>query len=534
MRNQRTSRTGRQLFSRQFHPFGTAWLRLLAGLSLLLALLPGSTGQTVKASDNPRIIKVSQVMMAHHWKLIRWANGEKACDFYIKNKGLPTLQNVQDSCTPEVYEEWAKTPTCPDAANGGKSCLGFFLNYLNQEEGPVVESIEYPQPSVSVERANCAPWTACAERPRLTFVGKEPIQAYAITAVRVRLGDEERVCYAASCELQMPLTNEQGVRLEYWAESNLGDESPHLFLTMRNRQPSANESYQLEVLGLDWSSNAPPGAVRWGLFPSTVSQFARVLEQPASASDLQTRSEYLYLAGHLIKQGRVSATGCPSWGLWPNGSANACGADQARETMYEWQNRYDAQILTAARKYDLPARLLKALIARETQFWPVSDTPYELGLGRITENGADLLLSWNLSYFLQLCGSVYGETACAGGYYGMNDAQRMMLRWHALTTVGTDQEIDLIAATLKASSNQVVEMINYASPGDLVDKISFEDMWWLSVGNYHSGSGCIADALNKTVSNSASLTWTNISQNLTPVCQPGQSYVSDVAAMALY
>ena len=106
------------------------------------------------------------------------------------------------------------------------------------------------------------------------------------------------------------------------------------------------------------------------------------------------------------------------------------------------------------------------------------------------------------------------------------------MRGHALKATGTENEIDLIAAILKASGNQVVQMINYASPGDLVDQISLEDMWWLAVGNYHTGSGCIAFSLSNVSEAYDIITWGNVAQNLTPACRTGMDYVNGVLDLA--
>jgi hypothetical protein len=332
----------------------------------------------------------------------------------------------------------------------------------------------------------------------------------------------------------MPLTNFKGVLLEYWAVSSFGDESPHLFLPLRNFIPGDQPNlYRFEVLADAWAANALPGAVRWRMFPTSGDPIGSILDQPDSANNLETRRTYHILASKLIQNGMVDAGACPGRGLFIDQTATDCGVEHALEQILFWQNKYDNQILSAARQYDIPARLLKAIIARETQFWPVSQSPYELGLGRVTENGADLLLNWDVGYFLNDCATVYGEDACAGGFGNLSDGQKTILRARALSAVGKENEISLIASVFKASSSQVTQMIRNVTQRDLADSASLEEIWKISVGNYHSGSGCIALAMNEippTIGDT--ITWQEIADHLTPACATGRDYVDEVIELA--
>jgi hypothetical protein len=121
---------------------------------------------------------------------------------------------------------------------------------------------------------------------------------------------------------------------------------------------------------------------------------AGMLEQPARAEDLATSIDYRLLAGRLLWFG-VARADCDGWsGVDPvNGSATDCGMRSARLETIHWQNTYDADILAAARAYNVPARILKALIAAETQFWPLwTGQNGERGLTQITDDAADLVM----------------------------------------------------------------------------------------------------------------------------------------------
>ena len=63
---------------------------------------------------------------------------------------------------------------------------------------------------------------------------------------------------------------------------------------------------------------------------------------------------------------------------------------------------------------------LARMIAQETQFWPQWSEKNEFGYGMITENGIDMLLTWNMDYYLNLCERNYTPDVCVSGYSSLN------------------------------------------------------------------------------------------------------------------
>ncbi len=512
-------------------------LRRLAGAMALVFLLANALSPSaVRAEETAgRRFPFSSTIIADHWELARWDNGMSVCDLYIEKaavKKTPSFTDIRDHCTPIVYQDWLSTVVCEDALKGNPAaCKGLFLRYMGAKEAVVQDYYELPTSSVHVEIDNCQPWAWCSERPRLKFVGEEPLGGFYITSVHARVGSQERSCEGATCLLRMPVTD-MAVEVEYWAISSYGDESPHAFLRLRNRIPTVQpEQFFLELLAEEYNAHIPAGAVQWGLFPALDSPVARLLEQPVSSAELATDHNYLLLAGSLIRSGQVDGSSCPDGGLLPNGNATPCGQELSRASVLEWQNRYDSQIFSAAAAHGVPSRLLKGIIARETQFWPVTGSPYELGLGRITENGADLLLSWNNAYFLKTCQKVYSQAGCSAGYSQMSADQKKILRGRALTAVGSSSEIDLVAATLGASSQQVAQMMVNVTGKPVPAVTSLEDMWILSVANYHAGSGCVGGAMQATAAAKGAMTWEQVARHLEPVCQAAVDYVNQVEAL---
>src|SRR5690606_28765409 len=77
----------------------------------------------------------------------------------------------------------------------------------------------------------------------------------------------------------------------------------------------------------------------------------------------------------------------------------------------------------------VPARLLTNLFARESQFWPgVYQAASDVGLGQLTENGADTTLFWNRSFFNQFCPLVMDSEVCGAGYANLGKELQTELR----------------------------------------------------------------------------------------------------------
>lgn len=134
------------------------------------------------------------------------------------------------------------------------------------------------------------------------------------------------------------------------------------------------------------------------------------IEQPAT---IATKNEYYWLAGKLIWYGLAKANCDGGYsGLDPmTKAAIPCGMDGARSTVYEWQNGMDAEIIAAAREWNVPAALLKQLIADETQFWTWTGVNGEHGMIQITDAGAMVVMH------------MYQP-----GYYQMTDKQKQNAR----------------------------------------------------------------------------------------------------------
>lgn len=113
--------------------------------------------------------------------------------------------------------------------------------------------------------------------------------------------------------------------------------------------------------------------------------------QPAS---IATSENYYLLAGKLIWFGLAKANCAGGYsGVDPETfAATPCGMSGARVEMLAWQNGLDDAILASARMWNVPADLLKRIIADETQFWSWTGVDGEHGLIQITDAGAAVVL----------------------------------------------------------------------------------------------------------------------------------------------
>ena len=261
------------------------------------------------------------------------------------------------------------------------------------------------------------------------------------------------------------------------------------------------------------------------------------LETAAPAAGLATQNRYDLLAGHLLAAGLVDGSSCPSGGLNSDGSPNVCGLEIAQAEGIAWQNRYDASIVNAAQASQVPPYLIKAVIAVESQFWPAPDwAKGEIGLGQMTEHGADLLLAYRPNYARQVCIGTLSEEGCNLAYSFQPFANQAMLRGTVLRSLDVscstcaggidpakgDQAVAVLAETLAASCNQSARLIGLVTGKTPSAWMSYEDFWRFVLANYHAGAGCMYQALRNS-GNYAS--WPGIASGLPSGCRSGAEYV---------
>ncbi|MBN2047006.1 MAG: hypothetical protein JW750_04100 [Anaerolineaceae bacterium] len=491
----------------------------------------------------PGISVFGKTITYYYWALTRWSDKRVVCMLEITHEDLPTGNEILEQCGYDLYNEWVSTPTCEPASTGGdtSTCAGLYLRFFTSveeeedagtgEETTVVEPTITGQEGVSVRLriSNCVPGTECEEAPKLTFVAAVEGAVEVPVGIAARVGSTQMSCEGRWCEFTLPGTPTKGQEVEYWAYYADGRHSPHQTFMLRN-VALEDGKYRFDTIAEDLREYAPYGSMLWNVFPTLNHENWDMFMTPGSAVDLATDFNYALLAGKLIWYGYASGKDCANSGLLSNGAADACGIWAARDEIVRWQNQFDTLIYQYAIENEVPPHVLKAMIAQESQFWPEWDNLDEFGLGRLTDYGLDMILIWNEPFFKQVCEENFSQFLCQNGYFGLPMSDRALLRGSTLIAVGTDAEIDLLAKALAASMAQTTYVVESETGRKVSDKVSYEDMWAFSLANYHSGIGCMMDAIGEVESRNQKLEWDNVSVFLQQkeYCAGAASYIDRI------
>ncbi|HEY9152362.1 MAG TPA: S8 family serine peptidase [Anaerolineales bacterium] len=260
---------------------------------------------------------------------------------------------------------------------------------------------------------------------------------------------------------------------------------------------------------------------------------------------LYSEYELSTLAGHLINYGVVDSQGCPSGGLQANHKANDCGVQRAMSAAEVWQNRFNADIVSASQNTGVPPIVIKNIFVYESQFWPqtVFINTSEFGLGHMTEMGADSLLRWNYPFYDSFCNANLPSDRCQKVFVEQPDYIQSMLRGLVIQQVNADcsdcsysldltraqKSIPIFANTLVANANLVKHYIKLYTGSDASDTAGYEDLWDFALSSYNAGPGCFKNALLQTIYANKPLTWKNLSSKFDAGCKGAVAYVDFIS-----
>ncbi|MCC6298687.1 MAG: hypothetical protein IT314_05285 [Anaerolineales bacterium] len=532
----------------------TVWLAIISLLALLagtgFASFRSGAGLPMADPSGPDRFSVTVVEYTkYHWWMARWGTNKLICELEVDHEGLPTLDDVYANCTKDDFDDWVKQKPCQE--NDVNLCKGNYLVLVGSEPAQKEISTKLPPPSVQVTLENCNPvptssTNICELDPILVLTGIEPLADYQITQIEGSYEGQTFVC-GALCRLKLPVTDEDGGTLQFWANSSYGDSSEMFNALVRVAPTDAGNPDQsfwyVDVLSSQWAGVPVASCVQtWGTLPP-IGGPPEWLSTPTQSESLGTDVSYNYLAAHLIRSGVVDAEYCLDGGLLPNNTASACGMQAAKQAVTLWQNQFDSIILTVAQDTGVPANLLKNLFAKESQFWPGTGLKNDVGLGQLTEQGADTALLWNPPFFRQFCPLVMDSELCANGYVSLDDESQEYARVSLIRAVdavcddcplGIDLDranfsIGVFAHTLLANceqAGQLVTNITGQTPGNMA---TYENLWKFSLVNYHAGSGCLGDALTAATGEGLELNWENVSSKLSEGCVGALEYVNDIS-----
>ncbi len=526
------------------------------GIALLLIFL--QTPPTTFADDEEvpdRVEKTTINVTEHSWWLVQWSDNEVVCEVVVDHDALPKLWEVYDACGEDVFEQWQESDACEEAGSGGdtSTCSGFYLHFVGSQEVEREIEAELPPPVVWISVRGCdeaSHTNYCTGTPQIEFKADELLPLEEITAIYAQSEVGSTVCGSDDCILSLSIDYQDGVEIEFWAESSYGDESEHYSALVRAKliersSKAENNLWQVDVISDQWQGVPPLScALTWEAYPPTETLPSWLLT-PDEVEGLATDEPYEMLAGRLLRWGLVEAPECPFGGLMVDGSANNCAVEATRVSVYEWQDRFDENILKIAEEVDIPALLLKGIFAQESQFWPGAISEFkEYGLGQLHEQGGDVLFLWNPPFYNDFCPLILSEETCAKRYEDLDDEIQELLRGALTVQVnvscptcrgGVDMDkaelsVDLFGHIVRANCDQVGQTMRYIS-GDRPGAVStFEDLWRFVLVNYNAGPGCLATAMDATWDEDDPLDWEHVSEQLLQLeaCDEAVEYVERV------
>jgi hypothetical protein len=542
--------------------------KIVVAILLMASLMVGiflispdyTAASSLKAEGPERKVVLEVTYTTYEWWLLTWNNSQLVCQVYIEHEGWPEPGEVEYYCGQQILQDWLGTYPCvfTEEITGIEECPGLYLHLASVTPGEREIEVDLMPPSVFVDIANCSPTppeNRCNTLPSLHLLAEEPLPNEQIINIQGYIGNQPFTCEGSDCSIPLPVTGINGIMATFWAESSFGDSS---------------EVYSAQIRVIPWGDFAAPDdetsdAPQWyvdilssqylGEIQSTCSEiwsaFPPVggppawLTSPDHPDGLISDQPYYFLAGSLIDQGIVDASSCENNGLETLGVANQCGLETSREAITTWQNQFNSEIIQVANQTGVPAQLLKNIFSRESQLWPGFSSNYqEVGLGHLTELGADTVLLWNPSFYSQFCPLVLDRTVCQQGFGNLDIKDQEMLRGALVQKVnaacpdcpeGIDLSkanfsISIFARSLLANCEQVGQII-YNATGRTAGEVSFyEDLWKFTLVNYNAGSGCLTNAIQRAVNSNYPLNWEGVSLFLEPgSCQASIDYVQDIA-----
>ncbi len=532
------------------------WRKWLITVGLVFVCMGGAFGPSPRAAAAPsfdppgpdRFSSTTVDYTKYYWLMYPWKGKGPVCEIQIDHEGMPTPGDIYIDCGYDIWEDWIAQKPCTEY--DVRLCKGYYVFLADTEPAQKVISTKLPPPSVQVTVENCRPvytssTSICEYEPILVLTGIEPLPDYHIIGIEGLYGGQSFACDPV-CRLRLPVT-EEPFTIQFWAYSSYGDSSEmfdaQVRVALRDTGDPDQKFWYIDVLSDQWAGVPVASCVQaWGTLPP-VGGPPKWLSTPPQSEELGTDIPYNYLAAQLIRQQAVDASSCPDGGLLPDDSASNCGMEVAREAVHAWQNQFDEIILNVGKDTGVPANLLKNLFAKESQFWPGARLQSDIGLGQLTEHGADTALLWNPPFFYQFCPLVMDSETCSKGYLHLDEEQQQYVRLALIDAVNATCEdcplqidldranfsIGVFAHTMLANCEQAGQLVENVTGSRAGEAASYEDLWKFTLVNYNAGPGCLGDALDITQGEDLDLTWENVASHLEPACQGAINYVNEIS-----
>ncbi len=471
--------------------------KILLTLSIFLYLIPSNV------FAEGRTETVQEIYTEHIW-VVTGLDGMEFCRIITGKPVPPQPSLIKALCGQLVY----------DQVNEGKMVVRHLLSR------DISREVERPLPGISISLYS----NHDTNDPKLFIRARDLLEGERIIQIEARINDQPVVCAESPCEI--PMYNKTNARVEYWATSSYGDTSDQHVALVRIA------GGEITVIGdKTYTGWLPSDRVPriWSSFPPV---FLPGWLKNAGETQLFTDIPYTYLAGQTILSGALGVSDCENLGIIPGsgGYANQCGLEFAREKVTELQNAYNHEIAEAAYKSGVPSRILKGIIAQESQFWPEAHgIAGEKGLYQLSRDGADTLLRWNGHTYLDYC-RLYLERCDELGYDSRQDWERELL----ISAVMKDADsIALLGEILIGKAAQVARVLeNYFDIDPAGEVLTYETLWMLTIANYNAGPNLIAGVLWEVDRRGLVFTWENIGAVMNEMQPSVYKYVRNITIVS--
>jgi hypothetical protein len=504
---------------------------------------------------------ISESYTTYEWWLLSWSSTNVLCQVFVEHEGVPELGEVEHYCGSQLTQHWLNTQPCSfsDEIKRAQECPGLYFHLASVTPGEREIEVDLLPPEVFIDISGCNPQppeNQCDSLPELHFIAEEPLPNESIINIQGYIGSEPFTCQGNECTVPLPVTGFAGVEVTFWAESTFGDSTEIYTAQLRviakgdfaapDGPTQDPPLYYVDILSSQYLGETRSTCSQiWSAFPP-IGGPSPWLSSPEHPDGLSSEEPLYYLAGMLISKGLVDVSTCSNGGLEVSRFANQCGLEAARTLINEWQNQFNSEIINASTETGVPAQLLKNIFSKESQFWPgFSPSLDEVGLGHLSDLGADTVLLWNPNFFSQFCPLVLDTSRCQKGFGNLDISEQEMLRGALFQEVnascldcpsGIDLRqvnfsIGLFARSLLANCEQVGQIIYNQTQLPAGQVSSYEDLWRFTLVNYNAGPGCLGEAIEKTIDSNYPLTWENMSLFLEPgACQASNGYVEDISS----
>lgn len=445
-------------------------------------------------------------------------------DWNVEAAGSSILGSPTSTLSVTVNAPPTSTPDTPIAA---------VLGGVSTNQNPLIQATISPTPVIRLDIRAKPVLYAFVRAP--TGIVSEPyviVSAYrsipvAGLQIQGRTGNMQFVCSETPCRVPVAPNSQ----LAFEAEDPFGGTSTEIRATVRVQAEKGGYIVILEQVS-QYFAQRDSCAVMWGFDTNDTSGTWN--ELPQQPELLATRKPLHYLSGQLIRSGFVKADDCPGKGFDAHGAPNLCGMERAQQAMITWQNSFDFDIWLAAKDVQIPPRVLKVLLEKESQFWPSNNRSYvdEIGLGQINQLGIDVLIRNNPALYQQICPSVLAD--CSVPYPALSEDLQKMIRGALLNSLNAycptcpntldltvaRQSITMIALLMRANCQQVSKVMDLYQA-----EASYEDLWKFTLMSYHSGLSCVENAVEKLDYYNEATDWRHVSKMT--ACKGAADYVEN-------